>query len=80
MPARPVQVSIDEELLKRIDEDPEARAHGRSAFIRSAVTSYLSVKERREIADRLARAYSGQADALFEEVEDLLEGQTWPNG
>jgi len=80
MPARPVQISIDEELLKRIDEDPEARAKGRSAFIRSAVTSYLSDKERREIADRLARAYSGQADTLFKEVEDLLEAQTWSNG
>jgi metal-responsive CopG/Arc/MetJ family transcriptional regulator len=80
MPARPVQISLDEELLKRIDEDPEAREKGRSAFIRLAVASYLSVKERREIADRLVRAYSGQADALLEEVEDLLEGQTWPNG
>lgn len=71
---------MDEELLKRIDKDPETRERGRSAFIRSAVTSYFSVKEHREIADRLARAYSGQADALFEEVEDLLEGQTWPHG
>ena len=80
MAARPVQISIEEELLKRIDEDPEAREKGRSAFIRSAVASYFSIKEHRQIADRLARAYSGHADALFEEVEDLLEGQTWPNG
>ena len=79
MPARPVQISIDEELLHRIDEDPEARERGRSAFIRSAVESYLSAKERQEIEARLVRAYSGQADAMLDEVKDLLEEQTWPS-
>jgi metal-responsive CopG/Arc/MetJ family transcriptional regulator len=79
MAARPVQISIDEELLERIDEDPEAREKGRSAFIRTAVESYLSAKERREIEARLERAYSGQADAMRAEVEDLLNAQTWPS-
>lgn len=78
MPARPVQISMDEELLQRIDEDPEAREKGRSAFIRSAVESYFSAKERQETEARLVRAYSGQADLLLSEVEDLLEAQTWP--
>lgn len=79
MAARPVQISIDEELLERIDEDPEARENGRSAFIRAAVESYFSAKERREIEARLVRAYSGQADVLRAEVEDLLHAQTWPS-
>jgi metal-responsive CopG/Arc/MetJ family transcriptional regulator len=79
MPARPVQISIDEELLHRIDEDPEARERGRSAFIRSAVESYLSAKERQEIEARLVQAYSGQADAMLDEVKDLLDEQTWPS-
>ncbi|HVT15711.1 MAG TPA: ribbon-helix-helix protein, CopG family [Thermoanaerobaculia bacterium] len=70
---------MDEELLQRIDEDPEAREKGRSAFIRSAVESYFSAKERRETEARLVRAYSGQADLLFTEVEDFLEAQTWPS-
>jgi metal-responsive CopG/Arc/MetJ family transcriptional regulator len=79
MPARPVQISMDEELLQRIDKDPEARKKGRSAFIRSAVESYFSAKERREIEARLVRAYSGHADLLLSEVEDLLDAQSWPS-
>jgi metal-responsive CopG/Arc/MetJ family transcriptional regulator len=78
MAARPVQISMDEKLLQRIDEDPEAQEKGRSAFIRSAVECYFSAKERREIEARLVRAYSGQADLLLSEVEDLLDTQTWP--
>jgi metal-responsive CopG/Arc/MetJ family transcriptional regulator len=75
MAVRPVQISLDEELLERIDEDPEAREKGCSAFIRAAVESYFSARERREIEASLVRAYSGQADAMRAEVEDLLSAQ-----
>ena len=47
MPAKPVQVSIDADLLRRIDPDPETSEKGRSAFIRSAVSSYLEAKRRK---------------------------------
>jgi len=79
MAARPVQISIDEELLERIDKDPEARQKCRSAFIRAAVESYFSARERREIEARLVHAYSGKADVMRAEVEDLLSAQTWPS-
>lgn len=79
MSTKPVQISIDSELLRRIDDDPEARAKGRSAFIRSAVEIYLAVKERREIEAQLIKAYSGQADAMYDEVAELLGDQSWPN-
>jgi metal-responsive CopG/Arc/MetJ family transcriptional regulator len=79
MTAKPVQVSIDTELLDRIDSDPEARERGRSAFIRSAVELYLTARERREIDARLARAYQGEADALLAEIEGLLGKQSWPS-
>ncbi len=75
MTARPVKISMDPELLDRIDADPEARDKGRSVFIRSAVLLYLQAKRRREIETRLAGAYAGEADALLEEVEGLLGGQ-----
>lgn len=78
MTARPVQISIDNELLGRIDSDPEAQDKGRSAFIRSAVRLYLEAKERREIEARLADAYAGEADALLEEIEALMDRQSWP--
>jgi metal-responsive CopG/Arc/MetJ family transcriptional regulator len=78
MSAKPVQISMETELLERIDRDPEARAKGRSAFIRSAVEVYLTAKDRREVEERLTRAYAGQGDAMLEEVIELLGGQAWP--
>jgi len=78
MSAKPVQISVETELLERIDRDPEARAKGQSAFIRSAVEIYLAAKERREIEERLARAYGGQDDAMLEEVVEFLSGQALP--
>ncbi len=78
MPAKPVQVSIDLELLRRIDADPETRKRGRSAFIRSAVSSYLRAKRRREVDSAIAAAYAGAGDAMLAEVSDLLDAQAWP--
>ena len=78
MSARPVQVSMDTELLRRIDADPEVRERGRSVFIRSAVEMYLRAKRRREIDARIASAYAERADDLLEEVADLMGGQEWP--
>lgn len=79
MSAKPVQVSIDTELLTRIDRDPEAQERGRSAFIRSAVELYLAAKGRHELEAQLADAYAGRADALLDEVVELLGRQSWPN-
>lgn len=79
MTARPVQISMESDLLERIDRDPEAREKGRSAFIRSAVRLYLEAKHRREIEERLVGSYGGEADALLGEIEDLIGDQTWPS-
>jgi predicted RNA-binding protein YlxR (DUF448 family) len=70
---------MDSDLLDQIDADPEARDKGRSAFIRSAVQLYLKAKERREVEERLAQAYSGEAGSLLDEVEKLIGQQSWPN-
>lgn len=78
MAAKAVQISLDEELLKRIDRDPETRQRGRSAFIRAAVELYFEEQRRRRLDDEIARAYEGQADALHEEVAELMEDQQWP--
>lgn len=79
MAVKPIQISVDTELLTRIDRDPEALARGRSAFIRSAVELYLTAKGRHELETRLSQAYTGQADAMLEEVVELLGRQSWPN-
>ncbi len=79
MAVRPVQVSIDTELLERIDADPEVQEKGRSAFVRSALRLYLRVKQRREADARIEAAYSDQAAAMQAEVEELSGGQEWPD-
>jgi hypothetical protein len=78
MAARPVQLSIDEDLLRRIDRDPEARRLGRSAFVRAAVRLYLEAKERRGVDEAIHRAYAGKADDLLAEIRDLIGRQAWP--
>jgi metal-responsive CopG/Arc/MetJ family transcriptional regulator len=79
MGSRPVQISIDAELLRRIDRDPEVRRNGRSAFIRSAVEFYLRARERRAVDAAIQRAYAGKSDAMKLEIESLIEGQEWPD-
>jgi len=78
MPAKPVQISIDVEVLRLIDADPETREKGRSAFVRSAVSSYLAAKQRKAIDVAIGAAYGGTADAMEAEVSGLLDAQAWP--
>jgi metal-responsive CopG/Arc/MetJ family transcriptional regulator len=78
MPAKPVQVSIDIELLRRIDADPETREKGRSAFVRSAVSRYLDAKRRREIDAAIRAAYGSAGDDMQAEVTGLMDAQSWP--
>jgi len=78
MPVKPVQISLDIELLRKLDADPEAREKGRSALVRNAIEFYLTAKERRALDARIARAYEGEADAMLDEVRELIGAQEWP--
>jgi metal-responsive CopG/Arc/MetJ family transcriptional regulator len=78
MRSQAIQVSMDPELLKKIDRDPEVKKRGRSAFIRSAVELYLKAKRRREIDTEIARAYERSADDMLDDVAELVGAQKWP--
>jgi metal-responsive CopG/Arc/MetJ family transcriptional regulator len=78
MSAKPVQISIDEELLRRIDADPETRDEGRSAFVRKAVASYLEAKRRRDVDAAIRTAYAGAEEGMATEVAGLMDAQAWP--
>ena len=78
MAAKPVQVSLDTELLDRIDADPETRARGRSAFVRSAVERYLAMTERKAVEESIASAYRDSGESVLAEIADLLDAQEWP--
>ncbi len=78
MSTKPVQVSLDTALLEQLDNDPEVRDGGRSAFIRRALRFYLEARRRRELDAAIAQAYEGEADAMIEEVAELIGAQEWP--
>jgi metal-responsive CopG/Arc/MetJ family transcriptional regulator len=78
MSSRAIQVSIDRELLRRMDADPEVKRLGRSAFLRNAVQLYLRARDRQAIDRSIREAYAGQADAMLDEIADLMGGQAWP--
>src|SRR5438067_13417266 len=72
MAAKPVQISLDAELLKRIDGDKETKRKGRSAFIRSAIERYLREKEQREIDDQIRRALTPEVAAEMQaEIDEM---------
>jgi metal-responsive CopG/Arc/MetJ family transcriptional regulator len=79
MSFKAVQISLDKELLDRIDARPEVKERGRSAVIREAIGLYLRAKERQAVDDSIVRIYQGEADALLGEIEDLLGTQAWPD-
>ena len=74
---KPIQVMIDEPLLRRLQTDAEVRKIGRSAVMRRAVSEYLKRSSARRIAEAYTRAYRGQGGpgADFNGWEG--EG-TWP--
>ena len=76
MPSQPVQISLDVELLKRIDRAEETKRLGRSAVIRRALEYYLEAKRRREVDLQLKEAYGERP--LDSEVPDLMSAQAWP--
>jgi metal-responsive CopG/Arc/MetJ family transcriptional regulator len=79
MAARSVQISLDEELLRRVDRDPEARQGGRSKLIASALRLYLEARRRRDVDEAIRRAYRGESKAMLHEVERLMGRQAWPD-
>ncbi len=72
-----VQVSIDEELLQRLDADPEVQRDGRSAVLRRAAEAYLQQRRAQRIADAYRRGY-GQAAGIGEEFDGWEEEAQWP--
>jgi metal-responsive CopG/Arc/MetJ family transcriptional regulator len=72
-----IQITMDEELLARLDRDEETKRSGRSAVLRRAVAQYLKRRNNQTIAASYQRAY-GTGAGLGSEFEGWeAEGQ-WP--
>jgi metal-responsive CopG/Arc/MetJ family transcriptional regulator len=73
-----VQFTIEPELLRRVDADPEVKAHGRSAFLRAAIEELLMRKRTKEIRDAYRRGYGTKAVAPGE-FETENGALVWPD-
>lgn len=71
-----IQVTLDDELLARLDADEEVRRDGRSAVLRRAASEYLRKRRKRRVADQYAKAY-GDRPGLGAEFEDWEGEGTW---
>jgi metal-responsive CopG/Arc/MetJ family transcriptional regulator len=76
--AKNVQISIDEELLREVDRQPEAKRNGRSAYIRNALRSYMNRQRELAIDAAYEAAYRRSSNEVYEEFKNLLGSQAWP--
>ena len=74
---KPIQVLIDEPLLRRLDADTEVKRVGRSEVLRRAASEYLRRSRMRRIAEGYWRAY-GEGKALGEEWAGWEDEGSWP--
>lgn len=72
-----IQVTLDEELLARLDADEEVRREGRSAVLRRAAREYLRRRRRRAVAEQYARSY-GANPTLGDEFRGWEDEGAWP--
>ncbi len=75
---KPVQVMLDEDLLRRLSESDEVRERGRSEVVRRALDAYLRRKEAERIRSRYRRAYES-TDTLNEELTGWTDEGEWPD-
>lgn len=78
MAARSIQISLDEDLLRKVNAQPETKSSGRSAFIRMALEAFLQRRSRLKIDQAYAKAYGGKSDKVWDEFGDLVGSQAWP--
>lgn len=74
---KPVQVLIDEPLLRELDADPEVKREGRSAVLRRAAAAYLRRSRARRISEAYRRGYS-RGGGLGDEWAGWEDQGTWP--
>jgi metal-responsive CopG/Arc/MetJ family transcriptional regulator len=74
---KPIQVMIDETLLRRLDADEEVQKRGRSAVLRRAASEYLRRSSSRRIAEAYRRAY-GKDGGLGAEFTGWESEASWP--
>jgi metal-responsive CopG/Arc/MetJ family transcriptional regulator len=72
-----IQITIDPELLYKIDNDEESKKIGRSAFLRQAVRYYFEQKRLKSISEKYRIGY--RQGLAKDNDQNSWEGeQVWP--
>jgi metal-responsive CopG/Arc/MetJ family transcriptional regulator len=74
---KPVQVLVDEELLRQLDADDEVKRLGRSAVLRRAAAEYLARSRAQRIGAAYRRAYA-DGEGLGAEFAGWAAEGAWP--
>ena len=72
-----IQITIDPELLHKIDNDEESMKKGRSAFLRQAVRYYLEQKKLRSISEQYRSGYTRES-TKNDDLTSWEDEQVWP--
>lgn len=72
-----IQVTLDNDLLARLDRDEEVRRDGRSAVLRRAADLYLRQRRTDAIATAYRQAY-GAGTGLGTQFEGWEKEGVWP--
>ncbi len=72
-----IQITIDPDLLDKIDNDEESMKKGRSAFLRQAVRFYFEQKRLKSISDKYRSGYT-QGLAKNDDLTIWEDEQVWP--
>jgi metal-responsive CopG/Arc/MetJ family transcriptional regulator len=73
-----IQITMDEELLAKLDRDLETQRDGRSAVLRRAAAEYLKRRRHRDIAAGYQKAY-GNKPGLGNEFDGWENEGRWPS-
>jgi len=74
---KPIQIMMDEALLRRFDADEEVKKDGRSAVFRRAAADYLKRRRSAAVTAAYRRAYAGKP-ALDEGFDAWTGEGVWP--
>jgi len=72
-----IQITIDPELLHKIDNDEESMKKGRSAFLQQAVQYYLEQKKLRSISEQYRSGYTRESE-INDDLTSWEDEQVWP--
>jgi metal-responsive CopG/Arc/MetJ family transcriptional regulator len=72
-----IQITINPELLHKIDNDEESMKKGRSVFLGQAVRYYLEQKRLKSISEKYRSGYTGRL-AKDDDLTIWEDEQVWP--